>query len=116
MKKLLVTVVALGAIVWWLTQRVDLGAAWAALADAKWQWMILAVAIQFVNIYTKGVRWAWSIEGAIGEKTASHAFRATTLGFAGNFVMPARLGELLRAAILKTNTTTSAPSAAARKV
>ncbi|MCB0221991.1 MAG: flippase-like domain-containing protein [Chrysiogenetes bacterium] len=100
MKKLVVTVVALGAIIWWLTQRVDLTEAWTALGEAHWQWLVLAVVVQFTNIYTKGVRWAFAIEGAIGERPRSLVFRSTMMGFAGNFVMPARMGELLRAAIL----------------
>lgn len=100
MKKLLVTLVALGAIVWWLTQRVDLAAAWQALGEAKWYWLAAAVVVQFTNIFTKGVRWSFAVEGAIGDRPGKRVFRATVMGFAGNFVMPARMGELLRAAIL----------------
>lgn len=100
MKKLLIGLVALGLIFWWLAERVDLSAAWTAFAEANWYLLAAAVLLEILNICAKGTRWALALEGALGTRPKKRVYRATMMGFAGNFVLPARLGELLRAAIL----------------
>ncbi len=86
------------ALCLWLALRdVDLKAIAQALMEAEW-WLIVVVAMpcQVACIYLRAVRWKFLTDPIqpIGWRALS---RATFIGFAGNNLLPLRVGEFLRA-------------------
>jgi uncharacterized protein (TIRG00374 family) len=54
---------------------------------------------QLIIIWLKSIRWAIAIRGATGRHVHG-ALSASIIGFAGNVLLPARLGELLRIRVI----------------
>ncbi len=86
------------ALCLWLALRnVDLKAIGQALMEAEW-WLIVVIAMpcQVACIYLRAFRWQFLTDPIqpIGWRPLS---RATFIGFAGNNLLPLRVGEFLRA-------------------
>ncbi|MBW2712764.1 MAG: flippase-like domain-containing protein [Deltaproteobacteria bacterium] len=82
----------------WLALRdVDLNAIGRALMDAEW-WLIIVVAMPFqvAAIYLRAVRWQL-LTDPIMPIPLPPLCRATFIGFAGNNLLPLRVGEFIRA-------------------
>ena len=87
--------VLLSALFLWLAFRnANLGEVALAVRSANYLWMIPMVAITLVSFALRAWRWKYLFPG---EKPAfGPLFRSTFIGFMGNNVLPARLGELMR--------------------
>lgn len=87
------------ALVWWLFRGTDWGAVGRAIAQANWWWIGVSVVCVLVTFVTRIQRWSYIVRTA---KPVSfrHMFSATQIGFLGNFVLPARAGEAVRALAL----------------
>ncbi|MFN8534992.1 MAG: lysylphosphatidylglycerol synthase transmembrane domain-containing protein [Dehalococcoidia bacterium] len=90
---LVVTLFFLGALV--LNPAFNVGRLWQALAQADYIWLIPAVAIFFVGVWLRAVRWGLLLR-PIAAVPAIRLFPVIVLGFAANNVLPARAGELVR--------------------
>ncbi len=77
-------------------RHVGLKPAWAALADVSLPLLLSALVVQVLVIVLKARRWAVALRAAAG-RPVHGVLPATFIGFAGNLVLPARLGELARA-------------------
>ncbi len=98
----LVSLVSLGAVAWWIGRQdaprlPDSGEGVALLAGA-------ALVIAF-NFALRGLRWHGVMRYARVEHRRRDAFGLTLVGYAGNNVLPARGGELLKIGILGSRTT-----------
>lgn len=84
------------ALVWWLFRGTDWPAVGHAIAQANWWWIGAAVVGVLVTFVTRIWRWSYIVRTA---KPVSfrHMFSATQIGFLGNFILPARAGEAIRA-------------------
>jgi glycosyltransferase 2 family protein len=82
-----------------LLQQVDLQQLGRALLDVHIGFLAIGLIAQLMIIWVKSFRWAIAIRGATG-RPVSHALSASIIGFAGNVVLPARLGELLRVSVI----------------
>lgn len=78
-----------------LFARLDLRAIWQGFVGARWSYLILAAAINFTVVGMKALRWQWLMRPEVKTQFWS-IFRATTIGMAGNNVLPARGGDLLK--------------------
>jgi uncharacterized protein (TIRG00374 family) len=67
----------------------------SAIARARPEWLVLALASTFANLAIRALRWKFLLE-PLGPTTFASAFRATTVGFAASAVLPARAGEVIR--------------------
>jgi hypothetical protein len=96
----------------WIARQIDLALLLRALSRVDWAWTPLLVAVYLSSFLLRGLRWqimlrpmkpiAWSSSTAI-----------LVVGFAANNVLPARLGELVRAYALRQREGISATGALA---
>jgi glycosyltransferase 2 family protein len=91
---------ALGLVlVWFLFKDTDWNELWQAVAEAKWSWLLLSQVPLWVSFFTRAQRWSYIVR-ATGPARFRHLFSATQIGFLVNFVLPARMGELVRPLVL----------------
>lgn len=91
---------AVGGLLLWLVFRgTDWAKVWAALGEARWGWLALAVAAIVASFYTRVQRWSYIVRTA-GPVSFRHMFSATQIGFFANFTLPGRAGEVIRALVL----------------
>jgi len=90
-------------LVWWLFKDTNWTAVGAALRGANWGWMAFGVATLFLSFVVRIWRWSYIV---CGDQKVSfwRMFSATQIGFLANFVLPARLGEPIRAIVLSRST------------
>ena len=102
-------VVGLGILVV-LLLRVDMGQLGAVLWGVHIGLLTVSLTIKVVVMWLKSARWAITIRGVTG-RPVRHAFSASMIGFAGNVLLPARLGELLRVGVIAKHNRVGRPLA-----
>jgi uncharacterized protein (TIRG00374 family) len=82
-----------------LFRKIDFNQLWAALVTVDYRYILLAVVCTFVSYFLRAVRWHYLL---IPEKSIplSSLYPATIIGYMANNVLPARLGEFVRAYVL----------------
>lgn len=82
-----------------LLRKIDFKQLGAALYAVDYRYILLAVACTFVSYFLRAVRWHYLL---ISEKRIplSSLYPATIIGYMANNLLPARLGEFVRAYIL----------------
>ena len=82
-----------------LFRRIDFNQLWAALVTVDYRFILLAVVCTFASYFLRAVRWHYLL---IPEKRIplSSLYPATIIGYMANNVLPARLGEFVRAYVL----------------
>jgi glycosyltransferase 2 family protein len=98
----LVVVAAAGvvALLWWR------GPAWngvaAAFAAVEWRWVAVAVGFNLLSVLVRAVAWRTVIVQAMPPPHPSFplVFSAFSIGLFANAVLPGRIGELARVAVL----------------
>ena len=85
-----------GLFLYFSLRGLDLHGFGSALAEAHYFYLIPTILITLLTFWIRAYRWRYLLRSVkpIGTLTL---FSATMIGFAGNFLLPARLGELLRA-------------------
>jgi glycosyltransferase 2 family protein len=99
---LLVSVISLGAVVWWVSRQEA-----PRLPDSRagFAWLGFALAVIGCNFALRGWRWHCIMRHAAVPHRVRDAFGLTLVGYMGNNVLPARGGELLKIGILGARTT-----------
>jgi glycosyltransferase 2 family protein len=88
------------ALLWWR------GPAWSAVADAfaavEWRWVAAAIGLNLLSVLVRAVAWRTVIKQAMEEPYPSFmlVFSAFSIGLFANAVLPGRIGELARVAVL----------------
>jgi uncharacterized protein (TIRG00374 family) len=88
------------ALVWWR------GPTWSAVGNAftavEWPWVAAAVGLNLVSVLVRAVAWRTVIKQAMDEPHPSFllVFSAFSIGLFANAVLPGRIGELARVAVL----------------
>ena len=82
-----------------LFRKIDFFQLWTALLRVDYRFIVLAVGGTFVNYLLRAVRWHYLL---IPEKRIplSSLYPATIIGYMANNLLPARLGEFVRAYVL----------------
>lgn len=80
-------------------RRVDLSELGRAIAGASAGWLLVAVLLGLSTFLIRALRWCWILR-PVGQVPFFPSLRATAVGFAANTVLPARVGEVLRPALL----------------
>jgi glycosyltransferase 2 family protein len=89
-----------GLLVWWH------GPAWSAVVDAfqfvRWELVVAAVGLNLLSVVVRAVAWKTVIDQAMPEPHPRflHVFSAFGVGLFANAVLPGRVGELARVAVL----------------
>lgn len=102
MRALLVLPVAagVGALLWWR------GPSWSAIGDAftivRWQWVLVAIGFNLVSVLARSLAWRTVIHQAMPPPVPGFllVFSAFSVGLFANAVLPGRIGELARVAVL----------------
>lgn len=82
-----------------LFRKIDFRQLWSALLTVDYRYILLAVICTFISYFLRAVRWHYLL---IPEKRIplSSLYPATIIGYMANNVLPARLGEFVRAYVL----------------
>jgi len=92
---------AVSAIFVWLSLRgIDLRQAFVALQQANYWWLVPAVAVYFLAVWARTWRWHYLLR-PLKRIPLRTMFPIVVIGYMGNNIYPARIGELLRAYVLK---------------
>ena len=102
MRIALMVVAAAGviALLWWR------GPAWSGVADAfaavEWHWVAAAVGLNLLSVLVRALAWRTVIVQAMPPPHPSYSlvFSAFSVGLFANAVLPGRIGELARVAVL----------------
>jgi glycosyltransferase 2 family protein len=90
----------LGALVWWR------GPEWGAVADAfqvvRWEWVVAAIGLNLLSVIVRALAWRTVIAQAMPppHPRVPLVFSAFSVGLFANAVLPGRIGELARVAVL----------------
>jgi uncharacterized membrane protein YbhN (UPF0104 family) len=93
----LVSLVALGAVVWWASHQESPHIPTGGDAIA---WIVAGVALYVVATLVRAERWHQILEHTGVNAKRSDCYALTTVGYMGNNVLPARAGEALRVVLL----------------
>lgn len=106
---LLVAALTLG-LIWLFLRTIDPRETWAALRQARISLILLAVAVTIQTYLIRAWRWQVLLR-PIGRARFRTAFRTTVIGFTASFLLPARVGEVLRPYLLARHDHLNAASA-----
>ncbi|MEP7336026.1 MAG: lysylphosphatidylglycerol synthase transmembrane domain-containing protein [Actinomycetota bacterium] len=88
------------ALLWWR------GPSFSGIADAfttvKWEWVVVAIALNLASVVVRALAWRTVINQALAEPHPGNllVFSAFSVGLFANAVLPGRIGELARVAVL----------------
>ena len=91
-------ILALALLAYFLS-RVPLAEIGRQIAQASPAWLIASILVSLSIFAARALRWTWILR-PVGRVPFLPAFRATSVGFAANTVLPARAGEVIRPALL----------------
>jgi uncharacterized membrane protein YbhN (UPF0104 family) len=93
-------VVAFGSLVWW--RGPDLGVVRDAFVTVHVRWILLALGLNLLSILFRSVAWNTVIDQAMPPPRPGYrdVFSAFSVGMLGNAVLPGRIGEVARVAVL----------------
>ena len=73
---------------------------WQSVKTAKFLWIIPGIAVYFLGVYARSWRWHYLLR-PIKKISTNSMFPIVTIGYMGNNIYGYRIGEVLRAIILK---------------
>jgi uncharacterized protein (TIRG00374 family) len=91
-------VISLVFLVWSL-QGIDLPLLWQYIRTANYWWLIPGLIVYYLAVWGRAWRWHYLLAPVKSLSTAK-LFPVTAIGYFGNNIFPARIGEVLRAFVL----------------
>jgi uncharacterized protein (TIRG00374 family) len=82
-----------------LFKDIEFSQLWSVLAKVDYRYVLLAVACNFISYFLRAVRWHYLLI-PVKCVSLSSLYPATIIGYMANNMLPARLGEFVRAYIL----------------
>ncbi len=73
---------------------------WESLKTANYWWLIPGVLVYFIGVWVRAWRWHYLLR-PLKPISTTKMFPIVTIGYMGNNIYPARMGEVLRAIVLK---------------
>jgi len=95
----LVIVALTVGLLWLFFRNVDLKQAWAAVLRAHPGFIAAAIVVVLATYVVRSIRWIVLLR-PLGHARFRTAFRTTVIGFAATFLLPGRVGEVLRPYLL----------------
>jgi uncharacterized protein (TIRG00374 family) len=80
-------------------RKTDFGAIWEALAGAQYIYLVPALFVYLVAVWLRAVRWHYLLRH-LQPISVSTLFPVVVIGYMANNLLPARIGELVRAYLL----------------
>ena len=93
--KFLLAVLVSALLLLVLVLQVGLDDIWEALTEANYFFVVPAIALYFVAVYFRALRWRYLLS-PIGSFSLGRLYPVVVIGYMANNVLPARLGELVR--------------------
>jgi uncharacterized protein (TIRG00374 family) len=109
--KFVVLCLIAGLALWWFGRGMDWDRAWAAMKQADWPLVALAVAVICATCLIRAFRWKTLLRPLAPDASLREAFAATTVGFGAIFLL-GRMGEVVRPAFLPLRDRAVKPGAA----
>jgi hypothetical protein len=91
------------AIIYIFLRNFPLGEALASIASAKWLLLALALVAFYISLPLRGARWGFLLRPAEVEVPTSSLTHYYFLSWFVNAILPARIGDIYRAYLLKKN-------------
>jgi uncharacterized protein (TIRG00374 family) len=88
------------AFLYYALSKLELGEVWLYVKTARYWWILPGVAVYFLGVWARTWRWHYMLR-AIKPIPLGRLFPVVCIGYMGNNIYPARIGELLRAYVLK---------------
>ena len=88
------------ALLWWVFRGIDLDILWGHLEEASWAGLLVAAFLGVGHNFFRVLRWRALLEPVRSGLPFRSLFEAIILGYATSWVLPGRLGELVRPALL----------------
>jgi hypothetical protein len=85
---------------WSALRKLDLPQVWEYIKEGQYLWLIPSVAVYFFGVWARTWRWHYMLR-AIKPISLGRLFPVVCIGYMGNNIYPARIGELLRAYVLR---------------
>ena len=87
-------------VLWW--RRGSLGAIGSAFSHVRWEWVVVAIGFNLLSVVVRALAWTTVIHSAMEppRPRAMLVFSAFSVGLFANAVLPGRIGELARVAVL----------------
>lgn len=92
-------VISLVFLAWALSQE-DLGKVFATIGGMNWVSLIPALALYFLGVWVRAVRWRILLHPLRPKLPVFKVFEVVVIGYMANNLLPARIGELVRAYVL----------------
>jgi glycosyltransferase 2 family protein len=91
---------ALAGLVWW--RHDSLAAIGDAFSAVRWEWVVAAIALNLLSVLVRAFAWTTVIHSAMEppHPRVTLVFAAFSVGLFANAVLPGRIGELARVAVL----------------
>jgi uncharacterized protein (TIRG00374 family) len=99
----------------WFLRGANFALVWTELTRGRLDLLLLALVATMMTYALRARRWQYLLAG-LGPTRFVNAFRATVIGFAASFLLPARAGEFLRPYLLAQRERLSATAAFATVV
>ena len=96
----LLVLAAVGGLLWW--RHGSLTAIGDAFSAVRWEWVVAAIALNLLSVVVRALAWSTVIRSAMEPPRpgAVLVFSAFSVGLFANAVLPGRIGELARVAVL----------------
>lgn len=95
-KRLLVGIAISALCLYLLFRKIDFDKMAAAFTAMDYRYLVPALVLTFASYYLRAVRWKFLLE-PVKKTSMSNLFPSTLIGYMANNLLPARLGELVRA-------------------
>ncbi len=91
---------AAAGLLWW--RQGSLAAIGDAFSAVRWEWVVVAIALNLLSVIVRALAWTTVIHSAMQppHPGALLVFSAFSVGLFANAVLPGRIGELARVAVL----------------
>ncbi len=86
-------------LLWFALRDTNWAEVWTSLRQANYWWLIPGVAVYFISVWFRAWRWGFLLRSS-KQVSANRLFPVVVIGYMGNDILPARLGEVLRAYVL----------------
>jgi glycosyltransferase 2 family protein len=96
----LIVLAALVGLFWW--RRDNFTTIGSAFRAVRWEWVVVAIALNLLSVVARAIAWTTVIHSAMEppRPRAPLVFSAFSVGLFANAVLPGRIGELARVAVL----------------
>ena len=88
----------------WALYNERLDRVWESLLRAQYWALIPALALYFAGVWVRAVRWRTLLKPIVPKIGLFDTFKVVVIGYMANDVLPARIGELVRAYVLSRRT------------